>query len=82
MDAEEEGIEIVRTIMALAQSLKMSVIAEGVENRKQLSYLRKMGCGFGQGNLFFEPLDAASAQRLLAAQFDTGSDLPELALAG
>jgi len=68
LDAEEEGIEIVRTIMALARSLKMSVVAEGVENRTQLSCLRKMGCRFGQGNHFFEPLDAAAVEKLICVR--------------
>jgi diguanylate cyclase (GGDEF)-like protein len=81
MDAQEDGIEIVRTIMALAQSLKMTVVAEGVENRVQLSHLREMGCEFAQGNHFSEPLDAASAERLLAAQSLTGNDLSEFVLA-
>jgi diguanylate cyclase (GGDEF)-like protein/PAS domain S-box-containing protein len=82
MDTEEDGIEIVRTIMALARSLKMTVVAEGVENGQQLSTLREMGCEFAQGHYFFEPLDALSAEKMLAALPQTGNQFPELALAG
>jgi EAL domain-containing protein (putative c-di-GMP-specific phosphodiesterase class I) len=81
MDAQEDRIEIIRTIIAMARSLKMRVVAEGIENGDQLSNLRKMGCGFGQGYHFFEPLDAASVERLLAARSPTRS-LPEFELAG
>jgi diguanylate cyclase (GGDEF)-like protein/PAS domain S-box-containing protein len=81
MDAQKDGIEIVRTIMALARSLKMRVVAEGVENGKQLSYLRGMGCQFGQGHHFFEPLDTGSAEKLLAARSRTGKDLRAFVLA-
>jgi diguanylate cyclase (GGDEF)-like protein/PAS domain S-box-containing protein len=82
MDSEDDGIEIVRTIMALAQSLHMNVIAEGVENAAQLSCLEEMRCGFAQGNYFSRPLDGASAEKLLAARSLAVSDLPELVLAG
>jgi diguanylate cyclase (GGDEF)-like protein/PAS domain S-box-containing protein len=82
MDVQEDGIEIVRTIMALAQSLRLRVIAEGVENPKQLFRLLEMGCGFGQGNHFFKPMDSVSAEKLLTAWSQTGKDLSEFALVG
>lgn len=81
MEKQEDGIEIVRTIMALAQSLKMSVVAEGVETEAQLSHLRQMGCGCAQGNYFSKPLDAAAVEKLLAAQLHIGEALPEFVMA-
>ena len=81
MDAQEDGIEIVRTIMALAQRLKMTVIAEGVETGTQLAHLREMGCTCAQGNYFSKPIDTASVEKLLAAQSRTGEPLSELVLA-
>jgi diguanylate cyclase (GGDEF)-like protein len=82
MDTEEDGVEIVRTIMALAQNLKMSVVAEGVENRRQLLRLREMGCALAQGYHFSKPLDPAGAEKLLGEQSRVGRNDPELALAG
>ncbi len=72
MGIQEDGLEIVRTIMALAQSLHMRVVAEGVENRMQLAYLREVGCECGQGYLFFKPLDHGSVEKLLAARTEHG----------
>lgn len=51
MDCDGENAEIVRTIIALARALKLSVIAEGIETVEQLDQLRTLGCEFGQGYL-------------------------------
>ncbi len=55
--------EIVRTIIALAKTLDMQVIAEGIETREQLDELKDLECDLGQGNYFHKPLasDAATA---------------------
>ena len=53
-----ENHEIVRTIIALAQSLNLEVIAEGVELDHQLGAIKDMHCQYGQGFLFSKPLDA------------------------
>ncbi len=63
-----ENTEIVRTIIALARSLGMTVIAEGTETEEQLTHLRSMSCAYGQGWLFAEALEPAAATALL----DTG----------
>ena len=46
---------IVRTILALAHSLDLAVVAEGVENEGQLEFLRSHGCNLFQGFLFGKP---------------------------
>jgi diguanylate cyclase (GGDEF)-like protein/PAS domain S-box-containing protein len=61
----EENSEIVSTIIKLAQNLKMSVVAEGVETAEQLAHLRSLNCAYGQGYYFSKPLEAKSATALI-----------------
>ncbi len=53
-----ENIEIVRTVVSLAENMGMEVVAEGVETLSQLMQLRKLKCQYGQGYLFSHPVDA------------------------
>lgn len=57
--------DLVRSIIAMAKSLDLMVVAEGIETTEQLSYLRKMGCQLGQGYLFSEPLPVKGIEVLL-----------------
>lgn len=66
MGSNSKNSEIVRSILMLARSLRMEVVAEGIETNEQLSLLRDLNCQFGQGYLFSKPVDAASATKLLA----------------
>ncbi len=63
-----ESGEIVRTIIALAHSLKMDVVAEGVETAEQAAQLNEMGCEYGQGYFFSRPVPVEAAEALLAAE--------------
>ena len=66
IDAPSEGNDvIVRSTVALAHSLGLPVIAEGIESPDQLRHLRQLGCEFGQGYLFSPALDAAATRTLL-----------------
>ncbi len=58
---------IVRTIIAMAHSLELEVIAEGVETREQQAMLAGYGCNFYQGFLFSPAVDIASFEALLDA---------------
>jgi diguanylate cyclase (GGDEF)-like protein/PAS domain S-box-containing protein len=56
---------VVRTILALGQSLNLQVIAEGVETEEQLARLQALGCANGQGYLFGRPMAAEAVERRL-----------------
>jgi diguanylate cyclase (GGDEF)-like protein/PAS domain S-box-containing protein len=58
---------IVRSTVALAHSLGLPVIAEGIESAEQLRHLRALGCEFGQGYLFSRALDAERTRSLLGS---------------
>lgn len=60
--------EIVRAILALAHALGRGTVAEGVETEEQRRALLDLGCRFGQGNLYSEPLACDQAERLLRSQ--------------
>lgn len=59
-----ENLEIVRTIVKLAQTLRIDAIAEGVETVEQALQLQTLGCKYGQGNFFYEPVDDKTAETL------------------
>ena len=54
------GEAIVELIIALARSMGIETIAEGIETRGQLSFLHRAGCSTGQGYLFARPLTGAA----------------------
>jgi len=56
MQADKKDLEIVKTIIKLGHSLKMKVLAEGVENQLQLQLLQKQKCDEVQGFYFSKPL--------------------------
>jgi diguanylate cyclase (GGDEF)-like protein/PAS domain S-box-containing protein len=56
---------VVSAVIALAHSLKLEVVAEGVESAEQLAFLRSLGCDQAQGYYFSEPLPAAQFLELL-----------------
>jgi EAL domain-containing protein (putative c-di-GMP-specific phosphodiesterase class I) len=60
-DADNQAI--VRTIIALAKTLKLAVVAEGVETEQELAFLRAEGCDRLQGYLVGRPVDAGQVLR-------------------
>jgi len=62
------GAAIVGAIVGLGRSLGMDVVAEGIETEEQLDLLQKLGCTFGQGHLFGEPVTAPRYLEMLVAQ--------------
>jgi diguanylate cyclase (GGDEF)-like protein len=55
----------VQMILALANALDINVVAEGIETTDQLEVLKNLGCDFGQGYLFAQPLDNQAASRYI-----------------
>jgi diguanylate cyclase (GGDEF)-like protein/PAS domain S-box-containing protein len=61
------NVEIVSTILTMARSLGMDVVAEGVEQREQANMLKSMGCEFAQGYYFARPVSSQDAEQMVAA---------------
>jgi diguanylate cyclase (GGDEF)-like protein/PAS domain S-box-containing protein len=57
---------ITSAVVAMAHSLKLRVVAEGVETEEQLAYLRGLGCDEAQGYLFSRPVPADEFARLIS----------------
>lgn len=63
-DDVTEQWEIVKSILTLAESMNLEVIAEGVETGEQVVRLRTLGCQLGQGYYFAQPLEPAAVENL------------------
>jgi len=69
MNVDDENVDIVRSIIALAHNLKIDVIAEGIETTAQLERLKTLNCQYGQGFLFAKPLPAEALEPMLTQGF-------------
>ncbi|MEB3337935.1 MAG: EAL domain-containing protein [Leptolyngbyaceae bacterium] len=65
LSKDDNSLEIVRTIIMLAQTLGMDLVAEGIETGEQLAHLKTLPCQYGQGYLFSKPLDSSAVERLI-----------------
>ncbi len=79
LDADTTRQGFVQAIVDLAQTLDVSLVAEGMETAAQTNELRRLGCSVGQGFHFAPPLGAADVQQLLVAGActDLGAALAE-----
>jgi predicted signal transduction protein with EAL and GGDEF domain len=66
-----DGAAIVDAILALAKTLKLRVIAEGIENEHQLSYLAQRDCDLFQGYYFARPIYPEDVPDMLRQNFST-----------
>jgi diguanylate cyclase (GGDEF)-like protein len=71
IDGNAGGAEIVQTIIALAASLGMDAVAEGVETFVQLERLQSLHCELGQGFFFSKPINSAAAAQLVQQSSST-----------
>ncbi len=75
LDPEDMGIT--SAIIAMAKTLGVRLIAEGVDNVEQLAFLKKEGCNEGQGYLISVPIPADAITRFLENRVETDGGLPE-----
>jgi EAL domain-containing protein (putative c-di-GMP-specific phosphodiesterase class I) len=66
---DSDSMALVRAIMALADSLRLTVVAEGVETMDQLNMLKSLGCLAVQGFLFSPPVPEVAIPPLFGTPF-------------
>jgi len=62
---DEDACTIANTIVALAKSLGLQTLAEGIETKEQESYLQSLGCTYAQGYLYAKPLFSEALEEFL-----------------
>ena len=67
IQGDNANANIVEAIAGIARALRLDLIAEGVENQRQVAYLRKHGCLEAQGFLFGRPMPAEEMAAVLRA---------------
>ncbi len=78
MQADRSASDIVELIITLAHKMKLKVIAEGIETARQLERLMELGCEYGQGYFFSQPMEAKAAlifmrQQIASAKKSAGA---------
>jgi len=77
---EGENSEIIQTIITLASNLDMDVVAEGIETKEQLEFLRNINCNYGQGFYYSRPVDSSAAadmvKELVRAEYTVNRHIP------
>jgi EAL domain-containing protein (putative c-di-GMP-specific phosphodiesterase class I) len=68
MQADRSCSDLVEMIMTIAHKMGLRVIAEGIETARQFERLLELGCDFGQGYYFSQPLDAKAALQFMNTQ--------------
>ena len=68
MQTDRGACDMVELIITLAHKMNLRVIAEGIETTRQLERLGELGCEFGQGYYFSQPLEAKAALQYLRQQ--------------
>lgn len=69
-DADEDDTAIVKSLIGLAKSMRLSVTSEGVETISVLKSLTELGCNFGQGFFFSKPLASEEINLKVLAKYE------------
>ncbi len=70
-----DDAETVEAVIGIAKDLQYHIVAEGIESRAQLAFLRNLGCDTGQGFYFSRPLHADVCENLMAETYALASPL-------
>src|SRR4029077_16282391 len=62
---DDDGLTILDAIVALAHSLNLELVAEGIEQASQARQLHVLGCGFGQGFFYGRPMPASEIEKMM-----------------
>ncbi|MEJ2452583.1 MAG: EAL domain-containing protein [Candidatus Thiodiazotropha sp.] len=62
---DKESVSLVRTIIAMAQSLNLGLVAEGVENQAQMAFMTAEGCNLLQGYYYAKPMSVKALENWL-----------------
>jgi EAL domain-containing protein (putative c-di-GMP-specific phosphodiesterase class I) len=78
MQTDRSASDMVELIILLAHKMNLKVIAEGIETARQLERLIELGCEYGQGYFFSQPMEAKAAlvfmrQQLVARKNGAGA---------
>jgi len=65
----QTSVEVLASMLGLCRKLNFKIVAEGIDNLKQLENLKNMNCQLGQGDYFGPPRDKASIEELLFKKF-------------
>ena len=68
MQTDRAAADIVELIMTMAHKMKYKVIAEGIETARQLERLVELGCEYGQGYYFSQPMESKAALAFMRRQ--------------
>jgi diguanylate cyclase (GGDEF)-like protein/PAS domain S-box-containing protein len=68
MQTDRIALSIVELIIALAHKMELKIIAEGIETARQFEHLIELGCEYGQGYYFSQPMESKAAAQFMRQQ--------------